>query len=102
VIFIGIPLMIMTNGSGGEDLRGYVFLLSPATIVFMNESNALGELAGGPLMPIIVNFAIYGVIVLRLRAMCLTHADRMLGRLEPRELPQGYTAPQPGSAQAAG
>lgn len=85
VIFIAVPVMIVGRaggGSGSGDPLIYVFLLSPAMAVILNEADELREVAGGPFVALLLNFGVYAGITLFLRGMCLRHADRMLGRLE--------------------
>ena len=73
--------------SGGSDLKSVwqlASLLSPATIVFMNEAIGLSQFFD-PWLSVWLNFAIYGVALVAIRAICLKNADRWLGRAESKE-----------------
>ncbi|MBI3864929.1 MAG: hypothetical protein HY290_23885 [Planctomycetia bacterium] len=86
LIFIVIPLSILFPHFGTdrpfEAMIELASLLSPATAVFMNEFGALKEFKIGPWVTIVVNFVMYGALLFWIRRVCLTNADRWLGRLE--------------------
>ena len=58
----------------------WILLLSPASIVPMNELTVLDELRLRPLPAVLLNFTAYGVVLWWIRHLCLTRADRYLGR----------------------
>ncbi|MSR59008.1 MAG: hypothetical protein EXS05_15410 [Planctomycetaceae bacterium] len=83
LVFIVLPLSIVLGPTGMvSDLISYVSLLSPATIVFMNEFQSLKEFPGGPVLPVVFNFIGYLFALNIVRSVCLSHADRWLGRAE--------------------
>jgi hypothetical protein len=58
-----------------------LLLLSPASIIPVNEFADWNDFEfGWPWLPLAVNFAIYGIALWWVRNMCLTRADRYLGR----------------------
>ncbi len=66
----------------------FLLLLSPATIIIMAERVGeahhyhLAHTFGVPaVVPICLNFALYGTVLYVFRRLCLTRADRYLGRL---------------------
>lgn len=59
-------------------------LLSPATIIGVNESYQLREFGDRPWLAVAVNSAAYGIMLLLLRQVSLANADRFLGRTEER------------------
>lgn len=65
-----------------HDPVGYLFLLSPATIIPFTEFSALDELNNTPWLAMIFNYGYYGVILLVVRWACLDGAPRFLGRTE--------------------
>jgi ABC-type transport system involved in multi-copper enzyme maturation permease subunit len=86
LVFIAMPLAILFRidsvGKNGETLIELATLLSPATVVFLNEVNALKEYDLTTWGAIAVNFLMYGGLLFWFRRICLVHADRWLGRLE--------------------
>lgn len=82
IVFIAIPLTISLRGD--DKIFMTSSLLSPASIVFMNEANALREF-DEPWLAMLLNFGVYGAMLVFFRRLCLTHADRWLGRSEQRE-----------------
>ncbi len=91
LVFIVIPLSIMFDMPGpkqNEELIELATLLSPATVVFMNEIDQLKEYDMTAWGAIIVNFTIYGALLFWIRRVCLVHSERWLGRLEIDETPR--------------
>ncbi|MFO8009135.1 MAG: ABC transporter permease subunit [Candidatus Brocadiia bacterium] len=68
----------------------WLWLLSPVTVPFLAEIS-VWELRtvweASPWMPILVNYAYYAAIMLALRWLCLSRAERYLGRLPERKAP---------------
>ena len=87
LVFVILPLLIMAETArmmpGGADYwKEAIYLLSllsPATIVFANETSGLHEYPG-PFQSVLLNFAVYGIALVVIRATCLRNADRWLGR----------------------
>ncbi len=82
---VAAPLgLVLLNDVGDIDVAGtplaYLYLLSPATTVVLNEADAFGTFFEARWAPIIVNFLWYGFILFYFRRLCLKHADRYLGR----------------------
>jgi ABC-type transport system involved in multi-copper enzyme maturation permease subunit len=73
LMWFAAPFVSVTAGS---DWPLYVALISPATIVVVNE---FGE---ARFLMTCVNFAFYGILLFGARRLCLRHADRLLGRAE--------------------
>lgn len=65
---------------GNNDVWETLMWLSPVISVAAIEFNALDEFLFPPWMMVIANFAWYGGITLFFRGLCLTRADRLLGR----------------------
>ena len=91
LVFIAIPLSIIFPGYTGQkqmqEIIELASLLSPATVVFMNE---IGQLNGYEITgwgAIVINFVVYGGLLFWIRRICLVHAERWLGRLEAEESP---------------
>ena len=91
LVFIAMPLAIMMDAmglaSGGKYWKyviQFVSLLSPATMVFMNEVVGMSEFSG-PWLSVFLNFAGYGAALVAIRAICLKNADRWLGRAEGKK-----------------
>jgi len=92
LVFIVLPLVIMADSfgrtsAGSDDWKIFIelaSLLSPATIIFINEATALHEYPG-PWLSVWLNFAVYGAVLVAIRATCLKNADRWLGRAEGKE-----------------
>jgi hypothetical protein len=89
LVFIVMPLAIIVNAyrmSGSSDWNSVTelaSLLSPATIVFVNEVEGLNQFQN-PWLSLWFNFAVYGAALFAFRAICLKNADRWLGRVEGR------------------
>jgi len=85
-VFLVLPAAMMSNAMRTTEDVSYwasaiqlTSLLSPATIVFINEGGGLGDYPG-PWVSIWLNFGFYGVALVILRTICLKNADRWLGR----------------------
>ena len=89
LVFIVMPVSIVANSmhvssSYWQPVAQLTSLLSPATIVFINEANGLKEFPG-PWSSVWLNFALYGAALIAIRATCLKNADRWLGRAEAKD-----------------
>jgi hypothetical protein len=84
-----------------EALIRFSALLSPATIIPFNEFNALNQLADWRWLPVIVNFVGYGACLVYFRRLCLTNADRLLGRVGADGSNARFRTRQPLDAAAA-
>lgn len=85
LVFIVLPTFIIFRpmlGPGNENPLLYLTLLSPATIIPMSEFDDLHHYSGGPWAPVVINFLVYGLVLLVTRDLCLRNADRFLGRTE--------------------
>lgn len=92
-IFIVMPVMIFLHPLAKNADVALLFLLSPASILFVNELGNLKELGGNAWATVFLNFAWYGFLLLMIRRGCLKYADYWLGRAECNahvdELPPG-------------
>ncbi|MEM7261348.1 MAG: hypothetical protein AAF488_05110 [Planctomycetota bacterium] len=81
VPFFVFILLLFTSGFD-DDGASYVLLASPSTfIVFWEFFDDAEELFNGDvLVPTLINFVGYGVLLLGVRQWCLRSADRWLGR----------------------
>ncbi|HLJ09978.1 MAG TPA: hypothetical protein VKU82_02255 [Planctomycetaceae bacterium] len=107
LVFIVMPLDILTRPQPGTGF-GFVFLVSPAAIVAFNETNGWRELANHPWLAVVINFTFYGACLCLFRWLCLSAADRLLGRIEVYESSRFYDelfsrhgAARPPAAQSA-
>jgi hypothetical protein len=84
IFFITMPLDILLRGLVPHHniIANYSALLSPATIIPFNEFNALHEFGPIRWLPVVLNFLGYGTCGLLFRYLCLSMADRLLGRLD--------------------
>jgi ABC-type transport system involved in multi-copper enzyme maturation permease subunit len=84
IFFITMPLGILLRGLTPDPrlILNYSALLSPATIIPFNEHNALHEFGPFRWLPVVLNFLGYGMCLVLFRHLCLSKADRMLGRLD--------------------
>ena len=55
-------------------------MLSPLPVVALNENSSLGRKFASPWLPIVVNFAFYGLALLAIRHLALSRAERYLRR----------------------
>ena len=73
-----IPLTIAFPGTPGPNPAEVIIelasLLSPASLVFMNEINQLREFDVGPWWTIAINFTLYGACLVAIRRVCIVHA----------------------------
>ncbi|MBI5759912.1 MAG: hypothetical protein HZA46_15445, partial [Planctomycetales bacterium] len=86
-LFIVLPTEIISRHVFGVHIgSGSIFslllLLSPATIVGLNEVNELNEVWNSPWLAVILNFVIYVPCLVLFRTLCLNLADRCLDRNE--------------------
>ena len=89
LVFIVMPLDILTRPQPDSGF-GFVFLMSPAAIVGFNETNGWRELANHPWVAVVINFTFYGICLCLFRWLCLSGADRLLGRIEVYESNKFY------------
>lgn len=87
VMLVAIPLEILTLRSGILDRNtvNLTTLLSPAMIIPFNEFDGLDRVGPSPWLTVIGNFMAYGALMLACRWLCLSQADRLLGRLEAKQ-----------------
>jgi ABC-type Na+ efflux pump permease subunit len=77
-LFIASELRIRPRES---EAGRYVLLLSPMFVPILNEKHDLDDLdRDAPWMPVLLNFALYGGILLLIRGHCLKRADWYLRR----------------------
>lgn len=96
LITITMPLAILLDGPQMlldrrtcQALITGTTLFSPASIVFINETDfefLHNEFGSAIWLPLIANFVFYGGMVLVFRAICLKMADRWLGRSQGTEI----------------
>ena len=81
VAWCAIPvfLALMMHSYGGR-AKPYYILIGPATIIVFNESFTLARAFGSAWAAIFVNFLFHGAVLWAVRAFCLKHLDRSLGR----------------------
>jgi hypothetical protein len=84
LVFFVLPIFILFNPRGPNDPIVFLTLLSPATIIPMNEFNGLREFGHAPWLAVTLNFLGYGLALLIVRRVSLVNADRFLGRAETR------------------
>jgi ABC-type transport system involved in multi-copper enzyme maturation permease subunit len=82
VLLITMPLAIMLNRPPWEyrQLIACTSLLSPAAIIPFNEFDDLHEFGEVPWAAVLLNFALYALLLSTVRFLCLRKADRWLGR----------------------
>ena len=76
-----IPFVIAVN-PGYQSGFNFLLLFSPATIIPVNEFREMNMFAQTPWVAVIMNFFIYGTILIAVRLFCLMNADKHLGRGE--------------------
>lgn len=83
-LFILLPVEIIFGHdvTNAPSLFSCLTLLSPVTIVGLNEANELHEIAFAPWWAVILNFVIYVPCLVLFRTLCLNFADRYLDRNE--------------------
>jgi ABC-type transport system involved in multi-copper enzyme maturation permease subunit len=85
IVFVFLPIMILFSGrTGPDDGLVYLLLLSPATIIPVNEFSELMQFSRTPWLAVTLNFLLYGFFLVVIRTICLTNADHLLGRAESR------------------
>jgi hypothetical protein len=90
VVWCAAPFIlgiVLHEGPGGflnyrESLLSYVFLLSPISVIAFSEFSDLDMFNSTPWGATIVNWVIYGGLLLVVRQWCLLTAARRLGRAE--------------------
>jgi len=91
VLWCVVPIaliFLLSVVAGVEPDRGglaYLWLMSPATMVFMTEiaeESMFRSFGGVALVPVALNCLWHGGALFFFRYLCLTHADRHLGRME--------------------
>lgn len=95
LVFIVMPVSIMAHSPNmllgtneWESLTELLSLLSPATIVAVNEAGELHNYPG-PWTSVWLNFAVYGAALIVIREICLRNADRWLGRADANDENRG-------------
>ncbi len=63
-----------------------MLLLSPVSIMAINEDLEWRTVANHPWLAVTLNFAVYGLILAFLRKLCYSHANRLLGRADVDEM----------------
>jgi hypothetical protein len=81
MMLVVLPLGVIFQPPGNSGF-GFLFLLSPAAIVPLNEFSEWQELANLPWVAVVLNFMGYGMCLFLLRQLCLLSADQLLGRVE--------------------
>jgi ABC-type transport system involved in multi-copper enzyme maturation permease subunit len=84
VVFVTIPMEIWLGHTGivGRETINCSALLSPAMVIAYNELTWLHELGSEPWRVMLVSFTGYAGLLLIFRRLCLTRADRWLGRVQ--------------------
>lgn len=82
LLLVTMPLNVLLR-PGWSDLIASSALLSPATIIAVNEYDDLPRVFGNAWRAVIANFTLYGSLLLLVRSVCLRNADRWLGRVGP-------------------
>ncbi|MSR56101.1 MAG: hypothetical protein EXS05_00265 [Planctomycetaceae bacterium] len=83
LIFIMLPLAILMRYSGNSPLT-YFALLSPASIIAVNEYSEMTTFANAPWLAVVLNFLGYGAMLALIRSACLGNADWFLGRADSK------------------
>lgn len=81
LIFIFLPLAITFQPNSSSPLM-FLALLSPASIVPVNEFSEMHEFGHSPWVAVVLNFLGYGAMLVLIRFACLANADRFLGRAD--------------------
>jgi ABC-type transport system involved in multi-copper enzyme maturation permease subunit len=95
LILVFLPLMMLVPAGGSSGPLELSILLSPAMMVAVNEYGGWRAFGGDPWPAMMLNFLLYGTVLVMIRRRCLVHADRLLGRSEScdragRITPTGY------------
>jgi hypothetical protein len=80
LVFLLMPLAILVDPRPDSGF-GFISLLSPASIMALNEDGYWRNVGDSPWLAVALNFSVYGAITLWLRQLCYSRADRLLGRL---------------------
>jgi hypothetical protein len=75
-------IIILQMVPGPDHELAMLMLLSPAPIIGLNEYHQLDSIARNEWLPVVLNFAFYGVCLFIFRTLCLRNAGRYLGRGE--------------------
>jgi hypothetical protein len=94
VVLLGWEIWRDPGMNSGLENHGFGMLLqfSPLGLLCTSEFDALQRFSEIPFLPMLLNILFYGSITLILRHNVLSHADRLLGRSQPRRtkfLPAG-------------
>ena len=82
-LFWVTSLAILSPSCGRSESRELPsMLLSPASIIVLNEFNGRSDFGGFKSAAIIGNFLCYGIALFIFRSQCLNQAGRLLGRSE--------------------
>jgi len=76
--------IIVVNRGRDNDALLFPMLLSPATILPFNEFHEWRAFGTSPWAPIIINFTFHGGMWFLFRYLCLSRADKYLGRVTAR------------------
>ena len=71
---------VLIGGFVNRDTFGFLYLLSPVSIIPFNEFNAYREIGDAPWVIVLINFVMYGTCLFVFRTLCLRLANRLLGR----------------------
>jgi hypothetical protein len=74
--------VFLFNGMFQRNEFEFLFLLSPASIIPINEFNAYREIADSSWTIVLINFLMYGTCLVVFRLLCLRLANRLLGRAD--------------------
>jgi ABC-type transport system involved in multi-copper enzyme maturation permease subunit len=86
LIFILLPLEIIFHPTGYNTSLYFWNLTSPAAIVAINEECDWRIYSDRPWLAMALNFAWYGGCLALFRWLCFAQTDRMLGRVEVKEI----------------
>jgi ABC-type transport system involved in multi-copper enzyme maturation permease subunit len=86
LVFVCMPLAILFRTVPPESGIEFSLLLSPASIMAVNEDGQWRSLANLPWLAVAVNFAAYGLITLWLRRLCYAQARVLLLEFRHRPL----------------
>jgi hypothetical protein len=100
-----VRMALELGGQKSAAIHGlnYLYLLSPVTIVQLNETKSWNDFAREPAWVIVaLNFALYGCLLLWLRRRIIRDADRLLGRIPEPTTRSSRTDRCPGSTAGPG
>ena len=81
-MFVTIALVDMPRFGSQETAASLLLLLSPASIIPLNEGLALERVSPSAAVAVMLNFGMYSFMLFGLRALALNNLDRNLGRAE--------------------